>query len=53
MEIISGFLLWLLVDVMGIKSIRKESSAARKTWMTFGFIAVGFISVVLYFLVFY
>ncbi len=52
MEIISGFFLWLLVDVMGIKTIRKERSVARKIWMTFTFITIGFISVVLYFLFF-
>ena len=53
MELISGFLLWLLVDVFGIKTIRKESNATRKTLLILTFLVVGVFGVMLYFTIFY
>jgi hypothetical protein len=52
MELVSGFLLWFLVDVCGIKSIRGEKSLIRKIVRSIAFILVGFVCVVLYFSIF-
>lgn len=48
MELASGFLLWLLVDVCGINAIKKESNIYKKVLKVLAFFIVGFVCIVLY-----
>lgn len=51
MELVSGFVLWML-DIFGIKTIRKESNIYKKILKTVALLIVGFIGIVLYFTAF-
>jgi hypothetical protein len=52
MELVTGFLLWLLVDVFGIRSIQKETGLFRKLVKLGVFLIAGFVALVLYLIVF-
>jgi hypothetical protein len=51
MELVSGLLLWL-GDVLGIKWVRSEPNKFRKVVKALTFIIVGFILVIMYFILF-
>ena len=45
MEFVFNFFLWLLVDVFGIKTIRKENNIYKKILKFIAFLIFAFISV--------
>lgn len=51
MELVSGIFLGLL-DVIGIKTIRKENIAYKKVFKAIGFSLIGFVCLVGYFILF-
>lgn len=52
MEIVSGFLIWLLADVLGIRWVRKESNEAVRIIKIISLLLVSFIAVVVSFMIF-
>ncbi|MEM1136650.1 MAG: hypothetical protein AAGI07_12505 [Bacteroidota bacterium] len=52
MEIVSGFFLWLLVDVFGMKTVRRERNIYVKVLKTIIFSLIGFVGIALFFTVF-
>ena len=52
MEIVTGFLLWIFVDVMGIKAIRRENTWINRITRFLIMLVLGFIGIALYFMAF-